>query len=53
MTLPIDRFEQPARAIAKHMWVLKESGVDKMWNDWKVKFLAALDDIAPLTEKRE
>ena len=36
-------------ALARHMAALTLSsiGINSMWNEWKTKFIAALDDVAP------
>ena len=40
-------------ALNRNMSHLTASGtIDDMWQEWKTKFLAALDDVAPLVETR-
>ena len=34
-------------ALARHMAALSSIGINSMWNEWKTKFIAALDDVAP------
>ena len=38
---------QMEEALARHMGTLTSSGINPMWNEWKTKFIAALDEVAP------
>ena len=38
---------QLEEALARHMSTLTSSGIYPMWNEWKTKFIAALDEVAP------
>ena len=38
---------QMEEALARHMGTLTSSGINPMWNEWKTKFIAELDEVAP------
>ena len=38
---------QMEEALARHMSTLLSSGIIPMWNEWKTKYIAALDEVAP------
>ena len=38
---------------ARHMGTLTSSGINPMWNEWKTKFIAALDEVAPQVAVRK
>ena len=47
-----DRSSLLSDALSKHMNYLGATGVDNMWAEWRDKFTAALDDVAPKVSMR-
>lgn len=49
---PVNQVDQLEIALNQTMAQLEASGINEMWDEWKTKFLAALDLVAPVVTTR-
>ena len=47
-----NRADQLETALSQTMAILEASGINRMWEEWKGKFLEALDQVAPVVTTR-